>query len=74
MSFSQPISKDKVYNYIYYYPQVLDSVACDNIVNHYNKDTFNEWQASTFSTATKNLGTSKVAMKEFWITPQHQDY
>ena len=39
MSFSQPISKDKVYNYIYYYPQVLDSVACDNIVNHYSKDT-----------------------------------
>ena len=74
MSSNQPISKDKVYNYIYYYPQVLDSVACDNIVNHYSKDTFDKWQTSTFATTSSNTGTSKVDMKEFWITPKHQDY
>ena len=67
-------SNQQISDYIYYYPSVLGKTDCDNIINHYNKDTFNEWQASTFSTATKNLGTSKVAMKEFWITPQHQDY
>ena len=74
MSFNQPISKDKVYNYIYYYPQVLGPAACDNIIEHYNKDTFKGWKTSTFSTATKNLGTSKVDMKEFWIAPQMFGY
>ena len=74
MSFNQPISKDKVYNYIYYYPQVLGPAACDNLIAHYNKDTFMRWKTSTFSTATKNLGTSKVEMKEFWIEPQMFGY
>ena len=74
MSSSQPISKDKLYNYIYYYPHVLDPASCNSIIQHYNKDTFNSWQTSTFSNAYKNLGTSKVDMKEFWITPKHQDY
>ena len=67
-------SNQQISNYIYYYPQVLSETACDDIVSHYNKDTFKGWKTSTFSTATKNLGTSKVDMKEFWIAPQHQDY
>ena len=74
MSFNQPISKDKVYNYIYYYPQVLGPAACDNLIAHYNKDTFMRWKTSTFSTNTKNLGTSKVEMKEFWIGPSMFGY
>ena len=67
-------SNQQISNYIYYYPQVLSETACDDIISHYNKDTFRGWKTSTFSTATKNLGTSKVDMKEFWIAPQHQDY
>ena len=74
MSSSQPISKDKLYNYIYYYPHVLDPASCNSIIQHYNKDTFNSWQTSTFSNAYKNLGTSKVDMKEFWIAPQMFGY
>ena len=65
MNSNQPIS-----NYIYFYPQVLDENACDDIIAHYNKDTFMRWKTSTFSTNTKNLGTSKVDMKEFWIGPK----
>ena len=74
MSFNQPISKDKVYNYIYYYPQVLGPAACDNIIAHYNKDTFMRWKTSTFSTTNTVTGTSKVDMKEFWIAPQMFGY
>tara|TARA_B100000780_G_scaffold218533_1_gene157653 strand:+ start:42 stop:605 length:564 start_codon:yes stop_codon:yes gene_type:complete len=67
-------SNQQISDYIYYYPSVLKKTDCDNIVNHYNKDTFKEWQTSTFSNANKNLGTSKVDMKEFWITPYHLHY
>ena len=74
MSSNQPISKDKVYNYIYYYPQVLGPAACDNIIAHYNKDTFKGWKTSTFSTTSAVTGTSKVDMKEFWIGPQMFGY
>ena len=74
MSSNQPISKDKVYNYIYYYPQVLGPAACDNIIAHYNKDTFKGWKTSTFSTTNTVTGTSKVDMKEFWIIPQMFGY
>ena len=74
MSSNQPISKDKLYNYIYYYPQVLGPAACDNIVAHYNKDSFKGWKTSTFSTTSKVTGTSKVDMKEFWIGPQMFGY
>ena len=69
MNSNQPIS-----NYIYFYPQVLDENACDDIIAHYNKDTFMRWKTSTFSTNTKNLGTSKVEMKEFWIGPSMFGY
>ena len=67
-------SNQQISNYIYYYPQVLGLTACDNLIAHYNKDTFMRWKTSTFSTATKNLGTSKVDMKEFWIAPQMFGY
>ena len=67
-------SNQQISNYIYYYPQVLGPAACDNLIMHYNKDTFMRWKTSTFSTATKNLGTSKVEMKEFWIEPQMFGY
>ena len=67
-------SNQQISNYIYYYPQVLGPAACDNLIMHYNKDTFMRWKTSTFSTATKNLGTSKVDMKEFWIGPQMFGY
>ena len=67
-------SNQQISNYIYYYPQVLGPTACDNLIAHYNKDTFMRWRTSTFSTATKNLGTSKVEMKEFWIEPQMFGY
>ena len=74
MTSNQPISKDKVYNYIYYYPQVLGPAACDNIIAHYNKDTFKGWKTSTFSTTSAVTGTSKVDMKEFWIKPEMFGY
>ena len=67
-------SNQQVSDYIFYYPQALGETACDNIVNHYSKDTFDKWQTSTFATTSSNTGTSKVDMKEFWITPKHQDY
>ena len=67
-------SNQQISDYIFYYPQALGETACDNIVAHYNKDTFKGWKTSTFSTATKNLGTSKVDMKEFWILPDMFGY
>ena len=67
-------SNQQISDYIYYYPQVLGPTACDNLIAHYNKDTFMRWKTSTFSTNTKNLGTSKVEMKEFWIGPNMFGY
>ena len=67
-------SNQQISDYIYYYPQVLGPTACDNLIAHYNKDTFMRWKTSTFSTSTKNLGTSKVEMKEFWIGPNMFGY
>ena len=67
-------SNQQVSDYIYYYPQVLDKTACDNIINHYNKDTFSGWKTSTFATTSSNTGTSKVDMKEYWIGPKDMFY
>ena len=58
-------SNQQISDYIYYYPQVLDSNICNNIVNYFDKNA--KWEASTFSTAYKNTGTSQVAMEEYWI-------
>ena len=67
-------SSRQISDFIFYYPQVLGNAACDNIIAHYNKDTFMRWKKSTFSNAYKNLGTSKVEMSEFWIAPQMFGY
>ena len=67
-------SNQQVSNYIYYYPSVLGETACDNIIAHYNKNTFKGWKTSTFSTTNAVTGTSKVDMKEFWIKPEMFGY
>ena len=68
------ISNQQISDYIYYYPQVLGPTACDNLIAHYNKDTFMRWKTSTFSTTSAVTGTSKVDMKEFWIGPNMFGY
>ena len=67
-------SNQQISNYIYYYPSVLGETACDNIIAHYNKNTFKGWKTSTFSTTNVVTGTSKVDMKEFWIKPEMFGY
>ena len=67
-------SNQQISDYIYYYPQVLGPTACDNLIAHYNKDTFMRWKTSTFSTTSAVTGTSKVDMKEFWIGPNMFGY
>ena len=67
-------SNQQISNYIYYYPSVLGETACDNIIAHYNKNTFKGWKTSTFSTTNAVTGTSKVDMKEFWIKPEMFGY
>ena len=67
-------SNQQVSNYIYYYPSVLGETACDNVIAHYNKNTFKGWKTSTFSTTNAVTGTSKVDMKEFWIKPEMFGY
>jgi len=60
MNTSQQLS-----DYIFFYPDVLDSKTCDWIINRY--ETTAEWKDSTFSTAYNNTGDSKVSMQEYWI-------
>ena len=55
-------SNQQISDYIYYYPQVLSETTCNNIIAHYNKDTFKGWKTSTFSTTNTVTGTSKVDM------------
>ena len=67
-------SNQQISDFIYYYPQILGTTVCENIISYYNKDTFKGWKTSTFSNAYKNLGTSKVEMKEYWIGPKDMFY
>ena len=67
-------SNQQISDFIYYYPRVLGPTACDNLIAHYNKDTFIRWKTSTFSTTNSVTGTSKVDMKEFWIGPNMFGY
>jgi len=67
-------SNQQISDFIYYYPRVLGPTACDNLIEHYNKDTFIRWKTSTFSTTNNVTGTSKVDMKEFWIDPNMFGY
>ena len=56
MNTSQQLS-----DYIFFYPDVLDSKTCDWIINRY--ETTAEWKDSTFATAYNNTGDSKVSMQ-----------
>ena len=67
MNFNQQIT-----DYIYYYPNIMDSKMCNNIINYFDKSA--RWKQSTFSNAYKNTGTSKVAMDEYWIGPPDSYY
>ena len=58
-------SNQQISDYIYYYPKVLDSNICNNLINYFDKNA--KWTKSTFSTAYVNLWTSKVSMMEYWI-------
>ena len=58
-------SNQRLSDYIYYYPEAMDSKTCNNIIKHF--DTSAEWKQSTFSTTASNTGSSKVSMEEFWI-------
>ncbi len=62
MNFNQQIT-----DYIYYYPNIMDSKMCNNIIDHFDKAA--KWNTSSFSNAYKNTGTSQVAMDEYWIGP-----
>jgi predicted 2-oxoglutarate/Fe(II)-dependent dioxygenase YbiX len=67
-------SNQQLSDYIYYYPEAMDSKTCNNIIKHF--DTKAEWKQSTFSTAASNTGSSKVSMEEFWIgssLPHYKD-
>ena len=67
-------SNQQISDYIFFYPDVMDTKTCNDIVSHYDINA--EWQPSTFSTAYKNTGTSRVGMDEHWIksqTPYYND-
>ena len=57
-------SNQQISDYIFYYPQALGETACDNIVAHYNKDTFKKWKTSTFSTTSAVTGTFIIEVKK----------
>jgi len=65
-------SNQQVSDYIYYYPKVLDSTICNNVINYFDKNA--KWATSTFSTAYKNTGTSQVTMDEYWIKSKDEYY
>ena len=65
-------SNQQISDYVYYYPQVLDSNICNNIVNYFDKNA--KWTTSTFSTAYKNTGTSQVIMDEYWIRSKDEHH
>jgi len=61
-------SNQQISDYIYFYPDVMDTKTCNWISNRY--DTTAKWQQSTFSNKYENTGTSQVAMDEYWIGPE----
>ena len=65
-------SNQQISDYIFFYPDVMDTKTCEWIINRY--DTTAKWQQSTFSTAYKNTGTSRVAMDEYWIKSEAPYY
>jgi len=63
MNTSQQIS-----DYIYFYPDAMDTKTCESIVNSYEKTA--KWKESTFYDGENDTGTSKVSMNELWIDKQ----
>ena len=58
-------SNQQISDFIYYYPEAINPLLCNTITNYFNTNA--KWKQSTFSTAYKNTGTSKVSMMEYWI-------
>ena len=67
MNFNQQIT-----DYIYYYPEAINPLLCNTIIKYFDSNA--KWKQSTFSTAYKNTGTSKVLMEEYWIRSQAPYY
>ena len=58
-------SNQQISDYIFFYPDAIDTETCNLIINNYEADA--EWKDSTFANAYENTGKSKVSMKERWI-------
>ena len=61
-------SNQRISDYIFFYPDVMDAKTCEWIINRY--ETTAKWQQSTFYNGAENTGTSQVAMDEYWIGSQ----
>ena len=63
--------KNQREDYIEVYENKLTPETCNAIINFFNQNAL--WDTSTFSNDKENTGaTSKVDMKEYWIT--NKDY
>ena len=61
MSINQQIS-----DYIYFYPDAMDTKTCNEIIKHYEKNA--EWEESTFANEYGHTwGNKSVSMHQFWI-------
>ena len=61
MSTNQQIS-----DYIYFYPDAMDTKTCNEIIKHYEKNA--EWEESTFANEYGHTwGNKSVSMHQFWI-------
>ena len=54
-------SNQQLSDYIFYYPEAMDSKTCNDIIKHF--DIGAKWKQSTFSTTSSNTGTSKFLWK-----------
>ena len=58
-------SNQQLSDYIFFYPDAMDTKTCEWIINHY--ETTAKWQQSSFANNYGNTGTSQVAMDEYWV-------
>ena len=65
-------SNQQISDFIYYYPEAINPLLCNTITNYFNTNA--KWKQSSFSTAYKNTGTSKVSMMEYWIGSKDSYY
>ena len=65
-------SSQQISDYIFFYPDAIDTETCNLIINNYEADA--EWKDSTFANAYENTGKSKVSMKERWIGGHRKYY